>query len=179
MPYDAPPALAGLSLEAVARAVEERKLPPLDRWDPIETVDSGMRIAADGRWYHEGREVVRPAMVRAFASLLTRDDVARHWLLTPQCRQSIEVEDAAFVAVDVECTDGALVFRLNTDELVIAGAGHPLRASGDPDTPAIYLGVRHGCEARVDRSTWLQLVELAGLDLTVTSQGILFPLRPA
>jgi hypothetical protein len=141
-----------------------------------------MRIAADGAWYHEGQPLTRPAMVRAFASLLMRDAEGRHWLVTPECRQSIVVEDAAFVAVDLQARDGALAFRLNTDELVLAGPANPLRASGDEDAPAIYLAVRHGCEARLDRSTWLQLAEFAleaGDGTAVTSQGATFPLVSA
>jgi hypothetical protein len=120
-------------------------------------------------------------MVRTFASLLTRDDDGRHWLVTPECRQSVEVDDAAFVAVEMRAETDALVFRLNTDELVIAGPGHPLRAVGDPQVPAIYLTVRRGCEARLNRSTWLQLAEhaLAAGGLTVGSQGATFTLEPA
>ena len=181
MPYDVPPDLAAMSLPEIARAVEERRLPPVTSWNPAETADSGMRIAADGTWYHDGQPIRRPAMVRAFASLLMRDADGRHWLVTPQCRQSIEVEDAAFIAVDVQCKGDALAFRLDCDELVLAGPEHPLRASGDPEAPAIYLAVRHACEARLSRSTWLQLVELADFDgkqLTVTSRGARFQLTP-
>jgi len=182
MPYDVPPNLAAMSLPEIARAVEERRLPPITSWNPAETADSFMRIAADGTWYHDGRPIRRPAMVRAFASLLMRDADGRHWLVTPQCRQSIAVEDAAFIAMDVQCKGDALAFRLDCDELVLAGPDHPLRAAGDPATPAIYLAVRHGCEARLSRSTWLQLVELAEFDgerLTVTSRGAHFYLTPA
>ena len=32
-----------------------------------------MEIRADGTWYHRGGKIGRPAMVRAFASLLLRD----------------------------------------------------------------------------------------------------------
>lgn len=182
MPYEPPPNLAGLSLIEIARAAEERRLPPVELWSPSETADSGMRIAAGGTWFHEGRPITRPAMVRAFASLLTRDADGRHWLVTPECRQSIEVEDAAFVAVDMQPREDALAFRLNTDELVIAGPEHPLRAAGPADTPAIYLAVRRGCEARLDRSTWLQLADHAlehGDGTSVASQGATFPLVPA
>jgi len=186
VPYDAPPDLAAMSLLDIAEAVRTRKLPPIDHWNPKETTDSRMRIAADGRWFHEGRPLTRPAMTRAFASLLMRDDDEQHWLVTPECRQSIEVEDAAFVAVDMQARPGtlgiALAFRLNTDELVLAGPNNPLRAAGDPETPAIYLAVRHGCEARLDRSTWLQLAEFAlenGDGRLVASQGATFPLVPA
>lgn len=182
MPYEALPDLASMSLLDIAEAVAGRKLPPIDLWNPTETADSRMRIAADGTWFHEGRPLTRPAMVRAFASLLMRDAGGRHWLITPDCRQSISVEDAAFVAVEMQPRDGALAFRLNTDELVLAGTEHPLRAGGDADTPAIYLMVRHGCEARLNRSTWLQLAEFAlenGDGSAVTSQGAVFPLVPA
>ena len=182
MPYEAPPDLRSMSLLDIARAVEERRLPPVESWTPEETADSRMRIAADGSWIHEGRPIARPAMVRAFASLLLRDDEGRHWLVTPECRQAIDVEDAAFVAIDMQARAGALAFRLNTDELVVADARHPLRAAGDPATPAIYLAVRHGGEARLDRSTWLQLAEHAlatGDGTAVASEGETFSLVPA
>ena len=181
MPYDPLPDLASLSLEEIAAAVAARSLPPVERWQPAETADSHMRIAADGTWFHEGRPIARPAMVRAFASLLTRDEGGRYWLMTPECRQSIAVDDAAFVAVDMRAEGDALAFRLNTDELVVAGPEHPLRAAGETEVPAIYLAVRRGCEARLNRSTYLQLAEhaLAGGGLTVTSQGAVFSLVPA
>jgi hypothetical protein len=181
VPYDPPPDLTALPLAEIAAAAEARKLPPVEQWNPAESADSHMRIAADGTWLHEGRPIARPAMVRAFASLLTRDESGRHWLVTPECRQSIEVEDAAFIAVDLRADADTLAFRLNTDELVIAGPEHPLRAKGDRERPAIYLAVRRGCEARLNRSTYLQLVEhaLAGGGLTVGSRGATFALEPA
>jgi hypothetical protein len=118
-------------------------------------------------------------MVRAFASLLWRDQDGQHWLVTPHEKQSIAVEDAAFIATDVVRQDGALTFRLNTDDLVLAGPEHPLVARGDAETPALYLAVRHGTEARINRSTWLQLVELADEALNVESRGTRFALVPA
>ncbi|MEZ5744176.1 MAG: DUF1285 domain-containing protein [Sphingomonadaceae bacterium] len=180
MPYEPPPELAGLSLAEIAALVADRKLPPLERWSPESEGDSLMRIAADGRWYHEGSEITRPAMVRSFASLLMRDEAGQHWLVTPYQRLSIEVEDAGFVATDVKRDGEALAFRLNTDDLVIAGPDHPITAEGDRDTPALYVAVRHGTRARLNRSTYAQLVELAleSGDLTVTSGGESFSLVP-
>lgn len=181
MPYEPPPELKGMSLAEVARAVEERRLPPVDQWDPPETADSHMRVAADGRWFHEGRPIMRPAMIRAFASLLVRDRNGQHWLVTPECRQSIEVEDAVFLAVDMQAAEGALTFRLNTDEFVIAGPDNPIRATGAAETPALYLAVRNGCEARLNRSTYEQLAHHAlasGDGWTVASLGARFSLVP-
>lgn len=184
MPYEPPPELAGLSLTQVAELVAARKLPPVDQWSPANEGDSEMRIAADGRWFHQDGEIRRPAMVRAFASLLFRDGDGQHWLVTPTQKLTIEVEDAAFIAIDVKHEGDGLAFRLNTDDLVIAGPDHAIEAEGDRDTPALYLVVRHGIRARLNRSTYTQLVEIAieqggEGDLSVRSENTQFSLIPA
>lgn len=189
MPYEPPPELAALSLAQIAEAVSARRLPPVDQWSPASTGDSRMRIGADGRWYHDGAPITRPAMKRAFASLLMRDAEGQHWLVTPHEKLAIAVDDAAFVATDMEVRHDeagrpALAFRIDTDEFVIAGPDHPIRVAGDPETPAIYLAVRHGTEARLNRSTYAQLVEHAlevstGNMLAVESHGARFGLVPA
>lgn len=181
MPYQAPPELAALSLAEIAELAATRRLPPVERWAPEKIGESHMRIAADGRWYHEGGLIGRPAMVRAFASLLMRDEDGQHWLVTPAEKLAIAVEDAAFIAIDLKQDGDALVFRLNTDEFVIAGPEHRVTAEGDAETPALYVAVRHGTRARLNRSTYAQLVEI-GLqadDLAVRSQGQRFSLLPA
>jgi hypothetical protein len=184
MPYDPPPHLAGLTLAQIAELVEARQLPPVESWSPAKIGESHMVIAADGIWFHEGGVIRREAMVRAFASLLTRDNAGHHWLVTPVERLAIEVEDAAFIATDCVRKGDALAFRLNTDDLVIAGPDHPLRAAGDAENPALYLAVRRGCEARLNRSTWAQLAEIAiaegaeGNGWQVTSDGATFVLLP-
>jgi hypothetical protein len=182
MPYEPPPEIAGLSLAELAEAVAARKLPPVEQWAPQTTGDSEMAIRADGSWTHDGSAISRPAMVRAFASLLMRDETGQYWLVTPVQKLSIAVEDAAFIATDMAVKDSALAFRLNTDEIVIAGPDHPLIARGDAETPALYLAVRRGCEARLNRSTYAQLAEHAlsqGDDWQVTSEGATFSLVPA
>lgn len=189
MPYEPPPQLAALSLAELAEAVEARRLPAVDTWQPAHTGDSHMRITADGAWFHEGGRINRPAMVRAFSALLTRDAAGQHWLVTPAEKLSIEVDDAAFIATDMEVRKDAegrpvIAFRLNTDDLVIAGPDHPLRAAGTAETPAYYLAVRHGTEARLNRSTYGQLIDHALLisppeALGVDSMGARFSLLPA
>lgn len=180
MPYDVPPGLATLTLTQAAELAAQCRLPPVSEWNPQVQGDSEMRIAADGRWFHQGSQITRPAMIRAFSSLLAKDGNGQHWLMTPGEKLSIEVDDAAFIATDVIQDSGALIFRLNTDDVVIAGSDHVIRATGDPDTPAIYLAVRNGAEARLNRSTYAQLAEiaLASSDLFVESNGVRFSLVP-
>jgi uncharacterized protein len=178
MPYDPPPDLASLSLAEIAELVAQRKLPPVKQWNPEKSGDSEMRIAADGRWYHQGGEITRPAMVRAFSTLLRRDGDS-YWLVTPQEKLSIAVEDAPLIAVEVQSEGGQanrnLAFRLNSDDLVIAGPDHAIEAR-----PLPYLHVRDGLWAKLARPVYYELAELAldeGHDpLGLYSHGIFFPI---
>lgn len=190
MPYEPPPELAGLSLSEIAALAESRRLPPLDQWSPAHSGESHMRILADGTWLHEGSPITRPAMVRAFATLLMRDADGQHWLVTPHERLAIAVDDAPFQAIDLEVRhdlangEPVLAFRLNTDDVVICGPDHPLRVAGTADLPAFYLAVRHGTEARLNRSTYGQLIDHAltvspAEALAVRSKGAAFALVPA
>ncbi|MFZ1742831.1 MAG: DUF1285 domain-containing protein [Pontixanthobacter sp.] len=181
MPYEPTPDLARLSLAEVVEQLAARKLPPVESWKPQVETDSLMRIAADGQWYHDGGPIRRQAMVRAFSSLLSRDEDGRYWLVTPYEKASIVVEDAPFLAIDVAQRDGALAFLLNTDELVLAGPEHCIVARGDAEVPAIYLQVRRGLEARINRSTYQQLADIAlslSDDWWVVSQGAKYSLVP-
>lgn len=168
MPYEPPPEIQDLSLAEIAGLVAARKLPPVEQWTPQAESDSHMRITADGRWYHKGGLIARPAMVRLFASVLRREEDGRHALVTPFEKQWIAVEDAPLLAVELKSegagTDRRLAFRLNTDELVVCGAQHPLILRGSSDEPRPYLGLQRGLEARVERSVYYDLVELALAD---------------
>ncbi|WCT72501.1 DUF1285 domain-containing protein [Sphingomonas naphthae] len=167
MPESAPPPeeIASLSLAEIARAVEERRLPPVEKWNPAHCGDSQMRIARDGTWFHEGSPIGRPAMVRLFSTILRREADGRHVLVTPVEKLDIAVEDAAFVAVEVvsegEGPARRLAFRLNTGDLVVAGPAHPLRFHDRGEGAQPYLEVRGGLEALLARPVYYELAELA------------------
>jgi uncharacterized protein len=160
MPYDPPPELASLSLAQIAGLAAARKLPPVGLWNPEKTGDSEMRIAPDGRWFHQGGEITRPAMVRAFSSLLRHETDGSFSLVTPSERLSIVVEDAPFLAVEMQSEGSGktrnLAFRLNTDDLVIAGPLHLLEVR-----PLPYLHVRGGLWAKLSRPVFYEMAELA------------------
>lgn len=182
MPYTPPPELASLSIAEIAELAEAQKLPPVDQWDPQETGDSEMRIATDGTWYHQGDPIRRPAMVRAFSSILRREADDSYALVTPYQKLSIVVEGVPFVAVELESKGSgqvrSLAFRLNTDHLVVAGADHPLRFGADKPQP--FLQVRSGLEAVLARPVYYQLAELALEEdadpIGVWSGGVFFPM---
>jgi uncharacterized protein len=160
MPYDAPD-FSRLSLAEIAELVATRKLPPVESWQPEQSGESEMRIAADGRWYHQGGEITRPAMIRAFSSLLRCEKDGSYSLVTPQQKLSVEVDDVPFLAVELQSNgSGAnrtLAFRLNSDDLVVAGPEHVLKWR----RALPYLHVRGGLWAKMARPVYYELAELA------------------
>jgi hypothetical protein len=154
-------------------------------------------IQRDGTWMYGGSPIKRKELVCLFAGVLTRDEAGDYVLETPVERGRIVVEDAPFVAVELDwgvCHGGHqyLSFRLNTDQVVCAGPDHPIRLSGaaGTDERVPYLHVRDGrggwpVEARISRATYYELVALAvprvvdGQELLgVWSGGSFFPLGP-
>lgn len=164
------PDLSTASLAEIAQAVADKRLPPVDAWNPSHCGDSDMRIAADGSWFHMGTPIGRPALVQLFCTILRREADGSYVLVTPVEKLSIAVDDAPFLAVEA-ISEGSgrertLAFRLLTDEVVIAGPANRLRVETAPDgTPRPYLHVRgapdRALEALVNRPVFYQLAELA------------------
>jgi hypothetical protein len=185
MPESRPPIeLQGLNLAELQKLIDQRRLPPVDRWNPGRCGQSGMRIARDGTWYHEGRPIRRPSMVRLFSTVLRREPDGSHVLVTPVEKLDIEVESTAFRAVEMmregEGRDQRLAFRLDSGDAVILGPQHPLHVAETPSGPSPRLAVRHGLEAELTRAVYYELAELAlaGDDTPagVWSSGAFFPL---
>ncbi len=189
MPETTPPPadLSRLSLAEIAQVLAERRLPPVEKWNPTHCGDSAMRIARDGTWFHEGTPIGRMAMVRLFASILRREPDGGYVLVTPGEKLDIAVEDAPFVAVEVrsegEGRERRLAFRLNTDDVVIAGPDNALRITEAEDGPHPYLHVRRGLEALIARSVYYELAGFAldegGDPVGLWSDGAFFPLTAA
>ncbi len=169
--------------------------PARPRRTVIECGDLPFLIRRDGAWLYRGSPIGRKEMVCLFASVLKRAEDGVFWLETPAERGRIEVEDAPFVAVELDWTgcgrDQRLTFRTNIDQLVTADREHPIRVAHDLLTcdPTPYLRVRPGLgrlpiEARISRAIYYELVALAEPGLTahgipalgVWSCGCFFPL---
>jgi hypothetical protein len=177
--------LAGLSIAELEAYIEQRKLPPVDRWNPQRCGHSAMRIARDGTWYHEGAPIRRPAMVRLFSTVLRRERDGRHMLVTPAEKLEIDVDSTAFRAVEMT-SEGqgerrTVAFRLDSGDAVVLGPDHPLRLDGQ-DGLSPRIAVRHGLEAQLARPVYYELAEIALSDGHVPpgvwSSGMFFPLAP-
>lgn len=178
--------LQGISLSELQKLIDERRLPPVDRWNPQRCGHSGMRIERDGTWTHDGAPIRRPEMVRLFSTVLRREPDGRHVLVTPVEKLDIDVERTAFRAVvmtrEGEGRDQRLAFALDSGDAVILGPDHPLRIRETEHGPSPRLLVRHGLEAELARPVYYELAELAiasgGDPAGVWSSGAFFPLGP-
>lgn len=161
---------------------------PVHLWNPAFCGDIDMRIARDGTWFYGGSPIGRKPMVRLFSSILRRD-ADRYYLVTPVEKVGIQVDDAPFIAVQLEVEgEGELQqlhFLTNVEERVTADATHPLRVAIHPanQEPAPYVLVRTNLEALLHRNVFYQLVDLAVVReiagqayLGVWSAGTFFPL---
>lgn len=185
MPESRPPIdLRGLNLTELQVLIDQRKLPPVDRWDPAHCGHSEMRIARDGTWYHQGRPIERSAMVRLFSTVLRREPDGGHVLVTPVEKLSIHVERTAFRAVEME-TEGdgrerRIALKLDSGDALIVGEPHPLWVAETADGPSPRVAVRHGLEAELARPIYYELAEIAlaegGNPPGVWSEGRFFAL---
>ncbi|MDX1803830.1 MAG: DUF1285 domain-containing protein [Alcanivorax sp.] len=157
-------------------AGDETGLPPVHQWQPKREADVAIRIGRDGRWYYQDSPIERQRMVNLFSTILLREG-EDFFLITPVEKLRIQVDDAPFVAVEVEqVNDGEdvkLVFRTNVGTHVVAGPQHPIRVHIDDNTgePSPYLLVRDNLEALISRNVFYQLVEWG------TEQGELLMIR--
>src|SRR5689334_4176813 len=186
--------LEGLTAAATSAAKANpagRGLPPVHLWNPPFCGDLDMRIAGDGTWFYMGTPIGRPALVRLFSTILKRED-GKHFLVTPVEKVGIRVDDAPFMAVEMqkeqsESGGRLLRFRTNVDDWVPCDAGHRLRFEMAADgglTP--YLHVRSDLWAKVTRALYYDLVDMGEERVVdaqpmfgVASGGEFFPMADA
>lgn len=180
-------------LEAITGALRRagRGPPPVELWDPPFCGNIDLRIAADGAWFYLKTPIGRPALVKLFASVLKREG-DNYFLVTPVEKCGIQVDDAPFLAVEleIEANDAGRVlhFRTNVDDWVACGPAHPLRFEPEHGTGGLkpYLHIRRDLWAKVTRALFFDLVELGEereVDGTamfgVASMGRFFAMAPA
>lgn len=142
----------------------ENNLPPVENWNPALNGDLDIRIDREGRWFHQGGEIKRAAMIRMFSSILRRegDD---YYLLTPVEKWRICVEVAPFLMTEVrvetpETADQLIVFKTNVGNEVLLGQDNPLWfTESDRGEQLPMIEVRSGLPGLLSRSVFYELVE--------------------
>jgi uncharacterized protein len=170
-----------------AQAANSRRQFSASSWNPPDCGDIDMRIAADGTWFYCGSPIGRAPLVRLFASIMRREG-DRYVLVTPVEKVGIKVDDAPFLAVEMNVDGGAgaqrLTFRTNVEDVVTVDADHPLRfEAGASGGLKPYLKIRGDLWALVKRALFYDLVALGETQriaeadwLGVRSDGVFFPI---
>ena len=141
----------------------------LERLRHVAAQQFDIRIASDGRWFHDGDEIRRIELVKLFASILVLDDKGDHWLATPVEKGRITVDDAPFVVGEMTIKTGTqsqhnkICFQTNIDETVLLDIRHPLQLCAAPQSSDLrpYIEVRDGLLAKLSRPVYYQLAEHA------------------
>ncbi|MEE9314883.1 MAG: DUF1285 domain-containing protein [Rhizobiaceae bacterium] len=182
------------ALEAlVARAKHAGDgLPPVHLWEPDYCGELDIQIKRDGTWFYMGTPIGRAPLVRLFSTVLRKDEDGETYLVTPVEKIKIEVEDAPFVAVEMNATgegdEQVLTFRNNVGDLIQCGKENPLRFEiiGETDQLKPYVLVRGRLEALLARPVMYELIsfgeelEVGGvLMFALRSNGVVFPVMPA
>jgi uncharacterized protein len=134
------------ALDAIEQALREQpRKPPLEKWHPPLSGDIDIHIDTRGNWYHENTQIKRQPLINLFASILRREDDGHYYLVTPVEKWRIRVDDTPLLAVDMDIVERGehqkIIFRLNTEELVLLDKTHRLHI-GDMDKqphPVLYL----------------------------------------
>src|SRR3954453_16262875 len=138
------PNLDGLTT-AATDAAAGKGLPPVHLWNPPFCGDIDMRIARDGTWFYQGTPIGRAALVRLFSTIL-KCEGGKHFLVTPVEKVGIRVDDAPFLAVEMQKQHHeqgtTLRFRTNVDDWVDCDAAHRPRFEAAADgglTPYLHV----------------------------------------
>ena len=164
------------SLESLADKLD-RGVRPVHDWHPSHVADIDLRILRDGTWHYQGSPIHRLRLVKLFASVMRRDD-NDYYLVTPVEKLRIQVDDAPFVAVEIDREGGGesqrLLFRTNVDDVVEASSQHPIRVVIDslPGEPSPYILIRDRLEALISRPVFYQLADLALMENNACSTEI-------
>jgi len=143
-------------------------------------------IRRDGSWWYQGTEITRQRMVKLFSTVLRRDGT--DWcLVTPVEKLIIQVEDAPFLATQLEHFETGqsmtLVLTTNVGDQVVVCADLPLFVEHDEQGfPLPYVMVRANLHARLTRSVYYQLVDLCSEqsgEIGVWSGGVFHSLGSA
>lgn len=146
---------------------QEKKLPPVELWDPDYCGEMDLVIRSNGEWRHEGTPIGRKKLFQLFSTILKKED-DNYFLVTPVEKIGITVEWQPFVIIDFELvnTDGVTVFKFedNCGNVIFLNNLNQLSYSRFNNEKLPIIKIRRNLYASFTRSCYYRLIEIAELD---------------
>lgn len=161
---------------------QQKKLPPVELWDPPYCGEMDLQIKANGDWFYNGTIFKRISLVKLLASVLKKEG-DNFFLVTPVEKIKISVEDAPFVLTQWHWhqeSQESMIVSTNLDDEFVLDDEHPLLVTEQGE---LYITVRRNLLAKVHRNVYYQWIDLAkevktkkGTELILTSASCNFSL---
>ena len=173
------------SLLAELEKVRFKEKPPIGLWRPEKVSNLDIIINAEGSWSYRGSPIDRQRLIRLLSTLLRLEDDGDYYLVTPEEKYRIQVNDAPFMAILMQQVGHgrcqSLSFTTNMGDVTTLNDKHRLRIdthlkSGEPSP---YVMIRDGLEAKLSRNVYYQLIGLLeekGGRLGIWSENVFFEL---
>ncbi len=153
-------------LKQLEESSSEKKLPPVEQWDPDSCGDMDLLIKRDGNWYYQGSPISRKRLVKLFSRVLKKEG-EDYFLVTPVEKLGIRVEDVPFLMVRMRLEEteqgSVIVFEDNCDNQVALTSDNPLWINLNSKTgePSPYINIRGNLNGLIHRNLFYELVDMA------------------
>ncbi len=154
--------------------VEPAQLADMELWNPSNCGHMNLTIKANGQWWHEGVQMLRPKLINLLASVLWAepyDSGLCYFLKTPVEKIQINVEDVPLLITDVERDNsGVWYVQTATGDCTPIDHAHPIELRSYNGQVRPYVLIRRNLWALVHRNSYYHLLAQSaiGADGTAT-----------
>ena len=137
---------------------------PTHLWNPSFCGEMDLVIRKDGVWVHEGSPIKRKELVDLFASILCIKDDGHYYLISPQEKIKIKVDQYPFIVTEMKVVGNnrkqTIFFTTNVGEQFEVKERNPITIELDNPECVPFVHIRNGLNAGICRSVYYRLADL-------------------
>ncbi len=137
---------------------------PTHLWNPPFCGEMNLVIRKDGVWVHEGSPIERKELIKLFASILCIEDDGCYYLISPQEKIRIKVDQYPFLVTEMEVIGSeqkqTILFTTNIGEHFELREHNPITIEFDNPECLPFVHIRDGLQAGICRSVYYRLADL-------------------
>ena len=137
---------------------------PTHLWNPSFCGEMDLVIRKDGVWVHEGSPIRRKELISLFASILCMEDDGCYYLISPQEKIRIKVDQYPFLVTEMEVfgteQKQTIFFTTNVGEHFEVSENNAITVEFDNPACVPFVHIRDGLQAGICRSVYYRLADL-------------------